>query len=152
MSLSELTLRQQAVWHLWGVRRVPVEEIAALFSVTPRTICRDLAAARARGWRRPRAKDTPTQLSLELVVEARAAIDGAFRAAYEELPKEDRRPYLTELLAGLRQAAQLNAELALAASELVKATEKAQRTAPPEDTEAIRQELGAALATMLGWR
>jgi hypothetical protein len=149
MSPPELTLRQQAVWDLWALRRVPVERIAELFGVTPRTICRELAAVRARGWQRPRKKDAPAQLSLDLIGEARVRLDAAFRAAYRERPAKGRLPSFKAMLEELQQASRLEAELVLAASQVVRSTEAAAEAGRELEAEAMRQELTAALATML---
>jgi len=150
MEQPEPTLRQQAVWYLWGVRRVPVEELAQLFGVTPRTICRDLAALRARGWRRPRAKEAPADIGLDLIVQARAQLHAAFAGAYEELFAQGKRSHLKETLASLQQGAMKDAELVLSASQLVRATEQAQSSQHPQEVEIMKQELAAVLATMLG--
>ena len=150
MQPSELTLRQQAVWYLWGLRRVRVEEIAQLFAVTPRTICRDLAVLRARGWRRPRAKEAPAGMSLDLIVQARTQLHAAFAGAYEELFTQGKHLSLKETLARLQQGAMKEAELVLSASQLVRATEQAQSSQHPQEVEMMKQELAAALATMLG--
>ena len=149
MEQPELTLRQQAVWYLWGMCRVRVEELARLFGVTPRTICRDLAALRARGWRRPRAKEAPADIGLDLIVQARTQLRAAFAGAYEELFAQGKRSNLEEALARLQQAAMKEAELVLSASQLVRATEHTQSSQHPHDTEIMKQELAAALATML---
>jgi hypothetical protein len=149
VSLPELTLRQQAVWDLWALHRVPVERIAALFGVTPRTVCRDLAAVRARGWQRPRRKDTPAQLNLDLIGEARVRLDAAFRAAYRERPAKGRLPSFRAMLAEVQQASRLEAELVLAASQVVRSTEAAAEAGRELEAEAMRHELAAALATML---
>lgn len=150
VSQPELTLRQQAVWYLWGLRRVRVEEVAALFGVTSRTICRDIAVIRERGWRRPRGKDTPAQLSLDLIVEVRTRLDAAFRTAYAGLPTSRPRAERDAMLAGLQQATRMDADLVLSASQLVHAMRREQASLRPEEMEAMRQELAAALATMLG--
>jgi predicted DNA-binding transcriptional regulator YafY len=149
MPVPELTLRQQAVWYLWGLHRMRIEELAQLFRVTPRTICRDLAALRARGWRRPRVKDTPAQLSLDLIVEVRTRLDAAFRTAYTESPIPRPRSEREAMLAGLQQATRMEAELVLTASQLARAMQREQAALRPEEVEAMRQELAVALATML---
>jgi hypothetical protein len=150
MSQPELTLRQQVVWYLWGLRRVRIEQISELFGVTPRTICRDIAVLRERGWRRPRAKDTPAQLSLDLIVEVRTRLDAAFRTAYAGLPTSRPRAEREAMLSGLQQATRMDADLVLSASQLVQAMQREHASLRTEQTEAMRQELAAQLATMLG--
>jgi hypothetical protein len=150
MEQSKLTLRQQAVWYLWGLRRVPVEELAELFGVTPRTICRDLAALRARGWQRPRRKEAPADIGLDLIVQARTQLHAAFAGAYEELFAQGKHPNLEDALARLQQAAMKEVELVRAASQLVRATEHTQSSRQPQEVEIMKRDLTAALATMLG--
>jgi hypothetical protein len=143
------TLRQQAVWHLWCHQRVPVAAIAELFGVTVRTICRDLAALRVRGWQRPGVKDTPARLSLDLIGEARVRLDAAFRSAYRERPTSGRLPSFKAMLAEIQHVSRLEADLVLAASDVVRSTERAEQDLSEWEAEAMRQELAAALATML---
>jgi len=102
-------------------------------------------------WRRPRAKDNPAQLSLDLIVEVRTRLDDAFRTAYAEMPTQKKtRQEREAMLAGLQTAARLEADLALMASQLVRAMRQEQASLRPEELETMRQELAAALAAMLG--
>ena len=153
MELPEITLRQQAVWYLWGLRRVRIKEIAQLFGVTPRTICRELAVLRARGWRRASVKEAPAHMGLDLFLRARGHIDAAFRLGCEELALQGTHSRGGEIFAGLLQMAQLEANLVLAVSQLVRSTEQAQSSqhSPAVDIwmEIMKEELAAALATML---
>jgi hypothetical protein len=150
MPRPEITLRQRAVWYLWGLRRVPVKELAALFGVTVRTIARDLADLRERGWRRPRPGEGPVEICLELTVLARARLDAAFQSAYRELHSQKRRLRWKEMLARVQLAAMKQAELTLAASRLVRATQRDWKATEAQQREAMEQELAAALRPMLG--
>jgi hypothetical protein len=109
-----------------------------------------LAALRARGWRRPRAKETPAHIGLDLIVQARAQLRAAFAGAHEELFAQGKRSHLKEVLARLQQGAMKDAELVLSASQLVRATEQTQSSQHPQQVEIMKQDLAAALATMLG--
>lgn len=144
------TLRQQAVWYLWAMRRVRVEELAGLFGVSPRTIKRDLAALRARGWRRPRLRDTFTDLAFNLIATARGGLEEAIRMGCEQYKAEwedraSRATWSTKLLELHRQQGQL----ATVAAELAQATLAARGEAGEKESQLMEQELAAELATMV---
>jgi len=148
-----LTLRQEAVWYLWGIHRTRVEDLGPLFGVSTRTVKRDLAAIRARGWVRPRAREDMISLSLNLVAASRAAIEHGVRLAYEQLDSlpprsRDRPPILNRILDLVR----VEARLAHAAAHLAQATVSAQQEVCEKEWELMQAELAAALATLISPR
>jgi len=146
----DLTLRQTAVWYLWGLARMRVVDLARLLKVSTRTIKRDLAAVRASGRQRPRAGATSVTQALDLVQIARVLLNASRRKAYQEMEAlPEGSPGRLKLSESLLRLTGKEVELALAAEQLVTAAQGLRGQMTDGEWELMEAELSAKLAALV---